>query len=146
VAFASSVPIATSSLLAGSEHNAGLDAPSKSTQKPAKKSKRSSKVTTATILSASTNEDDAENVPGPSRLYVGEENSDESDDDDEGNILVHEALQPSRRTKAKSQKPKKYVPPGETEEDKNRRTIFVGNLSLDVAKSKVGFSLLIAMS
>ena len=67
-----------------------------------------------------------------------------SDDDDEageasGSALpVHESLLPgAKAVKPKKVKTKAYVPEGETREERDGRTIFVGNLGVEVAKSKV---------
>lgn len=59
---------------------------------------------------------------------------DESEADEE---LVHESVKPKSKKKEKA---KKYIPINESQADRDRRTIFVGNLSLEVAKSKVSFS------
>lgn len=53
---------------------------------------------------------------------------------------MHETLLPGASMdagKAKKVKAKRYVPEDETREDRDRRTIFVGNLGVEVAKSKV---------
>ena len=78
-----------------------------------------------------------ENVAGPSKIAppatqddIEIDNADEADE-----TLVHESLKPSK--KQKSNPAKAYVPPNESQADKDRRTIFVGNLPIEVAKSKV---------
>lgn len=59
-----------------------------------------------------------------------------SDSDSEGDPseLVHETVKP-KKVKAKSQK---YTPPNETPADRERRTIFVGNLPLECAQVQRG--------
>lgn len=68
----------------------------------------------------------------------------DSDDEDAGGeastsaLPVHESLLPgAKAVKAKKVKSKPYVPEGETREERDGRTIFVGNLGVEVAKSKV---------
>jgi hypothetical protein len=52
---------------------------------------------------------------------------------------VHESMKPGfKKGKEKVKGPKtKFVPSGETSGDRDRRTIFVGNLPIETAKSKV---------
>ena len=70
----------------------------------------------------------------------GRVSSDSEEDEDEPfdpSMIVHESL---RKSKEKSHKPtpkKKYVPPDETREQRDLRTVFVGNLSVEVAKKRV---------
>ncbi|WWD16502.1 hypothetical protein CI109_100928 [Kwoniella shandongensis] len=66
-----------------------------------------------------------------------EEESDSSADSDEE--FVHESVKAKAEKKAAAKKAKalgKWTPPGETQADRDRRTVFVGNLPIDVAKSK----------
>ena len=62
----------------------------------------------------------------------------DSDVDDEGDPsqLVHESLAPGGKHKHSGHKTK-YVPEGETSEQRDARTVFVGNVPLEVMKSKV---------
>ena len=83
-------------------------------------------------------------VPRASTLRVEQteiEADDDSDDeqhDRQTNMqveeLVHESLRagPSRTVSHQ-----RYVPANETSEDRDRRTVFVGNLPVEVAKTKV---------
>ncbi|KAF8625973.1 hypothetical protein AX17_006697 [Amanita inopinata Kibby_2008] len=89
----------------------------------------------------------------------GEDGPDTNDDDDASNHLqdeetssendtttaaakappIHESLLSSKKSKSKSKsqlKPKKYVPPGETPLERDLRTVFIGNLSVEVAKKR----------
>lgn len=54
--------------------------------------------------------------------------------------LVHESLKSPAARKARENKGQtsKYVPPNESQADRDRRTVFVGNLSLEIAKGKAG--------
>lgn len=67
--------------------------------------------------------------------------SDEDAEDDEGDAsqLVHESLSGSKSRKDRRGKrtKEKFVPEGETAEQRNERTVFVGNVAVEVAKSKV---------
>lgn len=84
-------------------------------------------------------EEDGENEDGEGD--VGAANAEDeaakvSDSDDEGDPsqMVHEAV--TKGGKAGSSK-KKYVPSEETPEQRNARTIFIGNVPVDVVKSRV---------
>jgi nucleolar protein 12 len=62
---------------------------------------------------------------------------DGSDQESDGE-LVHEALtSTSSRKRKQATKLPKYTPADETSQDRDRRSIFVGNLPIEVAKSKV---------
>lgn len=64
---------------------------------------------------------------------LGEASEDESESE-----LVHEAAaETSNRKRKQASKLPKYVPEGESSQDRDRRTIFVGNLPIDAVKSKV---------
>ena len=103
----------------------------------AKASGSKAKVTAVRVRSPDSSDEEDETIPAA--------NGGEAHDDADGNAsdassstsgsqeLVHEALKPKKaRTSTK-----RYVPPEESLEDRNRRTVFVGNLPLDVATSKV---------
>ena len=65
------------------------------------------------------------------------EDSDASDASEGGSSssrgLVHESV----KAKGPNHPVKRYVPDSETPTDRNRRTVFVGNLPVTVAQSKV---------
>ncbi|WVQ79101.1 hypothetical protein IAT38_001195 [Cryptococcus sp. DSM 104549] len=75
---------------------------------------------------------------------AGEVAGDEGEFEDDGSSaasdeeFVHESLKAKAEKKAakKAAKQSKYVPPAETQADKDRRTVFVGNLPIEAAKSK----------
>lgn len=72
-----------------------------------------------------------------------EEDADDGDDDAQTNPPTHESLGNGKTSTSKSRgSNKKFVPEGETNEQRNARTIFVGNLPVEVAKSKVNFLLM----
>jgi hypothetical protein len=82
-------------------------------------------------------EDDSESVAedGPGRA-----SSDSEEDEDEPfdpSTIVHESLQKSKEKSRKPVSKKKYVPPDETPEQRDFRTVFVGNLSVEVVKKRV---------
>lgn len=66
-----------------------------------------------------------------------------SDAEFDPSSLIHESLQKGAKSKKKdkSESHTKYVPPDETPEQRNARTIFVGNVPVDVLKSRVCSSL-----
>ncbi|KAF5328145.1 hypothetical protein D9758_016717 [Tetrapyrgos nigripes] len=73
-----------------------------------------------------------------------EEDGDDGNDDEEEDAAdapppQHESLSSKSKKKKEKSKPKrkeKYVPEGETPEQRDARTIFIGNLSLEVAQRK----------
>jgi nucleolar protein 12 len=70
---------------------------------------------------------------------VSDDGCEDSERDEENggpSTLLHESLanDPKKRTK---QKTRKHVPEDETPDMRDRRTIFVGNLPLDVLSKKV---------
>ena len=72
-----------------------------------------------------------------------EENTGSSDSDDEGDPskLVHESLLKGAEKKAQSRNGKaKYVPSEETPAQRDARTVFVGNVAIEVVKSRVRFA------
>lgn len=67
-----------------------------------------------------------------------EEASSGADDDDEGRPPPdHESLTKRQRSKKPPKSIIKYVPPDENQDQRNARTIFVGNLSVEVSQKKV---------
>lgn len=58
----------------------------------------------------------------------------DGDSEDDPSTLVHESLVDKSKTRGPKQK---YVPSDETPAQKDQRTIFVGNLSLQVAQKRV---------
>ena len=84
-------------------------------------------------------EEDIPHASGSSAAHVPPASSvADSDVDDEGDPsqLVHESLVPGGKHKHGGHKTK-YVPEGETSEQRDARTVFVGNVPLEVMKSKV---------
>lgn len=83
--------------------------------------------------SSSDNEGDEKHTGGePSN------NSADSDSDEDGDPskLVHESVVPGGKTKGASGKVK-FVPSEETAEQRDARTVFVGNVPVEVVKSRV---------
>ncbi|WVQ74621.1 hypothetical protein IAR50_004222 [Cryptococcus sp. DSM 104548] len=79
-------------------------------------------------------EDAMSNAATLSELDEEEKDDEEEESDDE---LVHEAAKAAQEArKAKKTKAERFVPEEEPAADKNRRTVFVGNLPIDAAKSK----------
>jgi len=76
-----------------------------------------------------------ERLPIPEVAEDDEQDS-EAELEEEDEELVHEAASKGKK-KQKKVKAQKYIPENESKEDRDRRTIFVGNLPLEVAKSKV---------
>ena len=63
--------------------------------------------------------------------------SEDEETADENELPVHESLSKSNRNKGTRGKKVKYVPDGETAEMRDTRTIFIGNLPVDIITSKV---------
>lgn len=89
--------------------------------KKQKKSKATEETVSAEVVEA-----------GPSTQVESDE-EDEEDDDAIPDNLVHETITKKTRVKPSDQK---YIPPNETSADRDRRTLFLGNLPIEVAKSK----------
>ena len=82
-------------------------------------------------------EDENEDEGGPAEEDV-EEASSESDDEGDPSKLVHESLQKGAPPKGQSRHGKsKFIPSEETPEQRDARTVFVGNVAVEVAKSRV---------
>lgn len=69
------------------------------------------------------------------------ESSDKSDEDDEADFnpetLVHETVSGAAQNKTGKRRKVPYAPEGETKEQRDERTVFIGNLPPDVLKMKV---------
>ncbi|CAD6568071.1 MAG: hypothetical protein TREMPRED_004251 [Tremellales sp. Tagirdzhanova-0007] len=104
---------------------------------PSKSHKR--RQTEALAVAESANEQIAASSTSNKRLSTSPlEESDISDEDcSGGEDLVHESLQhASSKTKRNPASSKKYTPPDETPSDRDRRTVFVGNLPIEVVQKK----------
>ena len=78
--------------------------------------------------------------PSPSRSNrtTSENDLDGTEEEPDSARLVHESLSTSNeKGKATDGAKTKYAPPGETSEQRNARTVFIGNLPLEVAQTKV---------
>ena len=72
----------------------------------------------------------------------GSSDSEDSDDEGEPSDLVHESLVKGGQAKGQSRHGKaKFAPSEETPEQRDARTIFVGNVAIEVTKSRVGLPL-----
>ena len=68
----------------------------------------------------------------------GEDATSDSDGEGDPSKLVHESLQKGAQTKGQSRHGKqKFVPSEETPEQRDARTVFVGNVAVEVTKSRV---------
>jgi nucleolar protein 12 len=67
-----------------------------------------------------------------------EQLNDNSDSEEDASQLVHETMvKNAQLVKTRSRHAHHYVPPDETKEQRDARTIFLGNVPMEVAKSKV---------
>lgn len=110
---------------------------SESQPAPQKKSKPSSSKPKQSPVAAESSNSDSEDEDKP--LEEEEEAADEdSDSDEEGDPskLVHESVAAGGKTKSASGKVK-FVPSEETAEQRDARTVFVGNVPVEVVKSRV---------
>ena len=73
-------------------------------------------------------------------------NQSSGEEDQDAEPPMHETHTSASATKLRSKprKKAKYVTPGETPAQRDARTIFVGNIPIDVAKSKVRSIVIIA--
>ena len=71
-----------------------------------------------------------------------DDGSEDSDDEGDPSNLVHESLLKGEKTKGQSRHGKaKFAPSEETPEQRDARTIFVGNVAIEVTKSRVSVML-----
>jgi len=112
-------------------------------ERSTKRQKKASKV-----LIDSEDEEEAGPTPtaGPSTAVEEEEDNDaelsEGSEIDTDEELVHETTDTTSKRKRKlATKLPKYTPADETSQDRDRRSIFVGNLPIEVTKSKVSHHL-----
>lgn len=128
-----SQPIATSAKTAASTaptvHEPVVEA--ESAAGPCKKRRRSSAASEAKAVAKSP----IKEIDQPDTMVIEDDENEEGEGEDDEE-LVHESLKPTSK-RQRQKKTQKYVPEAESQEDRDRRTIFVGNLSLEVAKSKV---------
>lgn len=82
-------------------------------------------------------EDKYSNRPAPS--FEQQDEGSDSDEEGDPSTMVHESVKKAGK-KALRPARSKFVPENETPEQKNLRTIFVGNLPLEIASKKVCFS------
>lgn len=75
--------------------------------------------------------------PDPKDKPIEEEESNDEDEEGDPSQLVHESLTGKGKSKSKRGSKQKYVPPDETPDQRDQRTIFIGNLSLEVAQKRV---------
>jgi nucleolar protein 12 len=68
---------------------------------------------------------------------------DDSNSADEDDEFVHESKKSAsgEKDRGKKQKKQKFVPEEESKSDRDRRTIFIGNLPVETAKSKVSLTI-----
>ncbi|KAK0457413.1 uncharacterized protein EV420DRAFT_1629835 [Desarmillaria tabescens] len=79
------------------------------------------------------NDDELEDTYAKSK-EVQIENGGESEPDEDPSKLVHESVAQSATFTGRSSQKRKFVPSDETQEQRDLRTIFVGNLSIEVAQ------------
>ncbi|KAL7422726.1 Nucleolar protein 12 [Cryptotrichosporon argae] len=116
-------------------------------ERPAKKARKDKKARSAVGSDDDAGELDA--APGPAaaapravapiqQVEDGEDgqSSDGSDSEGDAGELVHESVKAARARRERRGRAQKYVPAGETAVERDRRTVFVGNLPVEVAKSK----------
>lgn len=75
---------------------------------------------------------------------VSDAELDDSNSAEEDDEFVHESKKGTssgEKDRGKKQKKQKYVPEDESKSDRDRRTIFIGNLPVETAKSKVSSSI-----
>lgn len=74
----------------------------------------------------------------PSTSHEAGDELDDEESEDEA-LPVHESLLEGSKSRSKptSTRKTKYVPDGETKEQRDRRSIFIGNVPSEVAKNRV---------
>lgn len=152
-----SIPVSSDTSIKKSEQS-GAAAPDLSDAgdgSPKPKRKRSKGVPQPTVLEDDSDNDDAVEANYRSGLKAEatvrdaphqSESSDEAAEDSEGgendfdpSKLVHESVAKGASSHSQSKKTK-YVPPGETSAQRDARTIFIGNVPVEVMKNRVRYS------
>ena len=91
-------------------------------------------------------EEEEETAASPTKSNDNEDLSASDDDDaDTDTIPKHESLTKGSKSRDRGKKEKVLAPPDETPEQKDRRTIFIGNVPLEVASKRVCLSLFSAI-
>ncbi|OJT09892.1 Nucleolar protein 12 [Trametes pubescens] len=132
--------------------SAAAPSSSKSASKPEKKEKKKKHAKVASSSESEVDEDaklqeqmhkkKSKKRVSPEPTHAAEEEaesskSDSSDEEGDPSKLVHESLLKGSQAKSQSRHGKaKYVPAEESPEQRDARTIFVGNVAVDVTKSK----------
>jgi hypothetical protein len=114
-------------------------------ERSTKRQKKASKV----LIDSEDEEEEAAPAPtaGPSKAVEEEEEDNDAELSEGSEIdtdeeLVHETTDTTSKRKRKlATKLPKYTPADETSQDRDRRSIFVGNLPIEVTKSKVSHHL-----
>jgi nucleolar protein 12 len=105
--------------------------------------KRQKKASKPVQESESEEEEDPVPAAGPSTTVEGEDNDaelSEGSEIDTDEELIHETTDTTSKRKRKlATKLPKYTPAEESSQDRDRRSIFIGNLPIEVTKSKVRF-------
>ncbi|GLB38746.1 putative RNA recognition motif containing protein [Lyophyllum shimeji] len=117
-----------------------IEAKSKKASKAAKASSaenpnRKGKAKEAESASEDENSD-LENVSDDAHDEEVESDEEEDPHDVDPSSLVHETMKKDGKKTSRSGSKAKFVPPDETPEQRDQRTIFIGNLSVDVAQKR----------
>lgn len=73
----------------------------------------------------------------PNEVPVNDADSESDEEESNPSDLVHESLTGTSKAKSKHGPKQKYTPPDETPPQRDQRTIFIGNLPLQVAQKRV---------
>ncbi len=104
------------------------------------KEKNAKGVKTRKDTSNASAEDAIEEVADGVNAEVLAAHDDDGSDSDSSQVPLHESL--TKKEKKRSKKVKKFVPDAETTDQRDARTVFVGNLPAEIVKNRVRFILL----
>ncbi|PBK97179.1 hypothetical protein ARMGADRAFT_1026761 [Armillaria gallica] len=103
--------------------------------KAPKKNQKTLKHTTEVAIDNDENDDELEDTYAKSKEIPIEKDG-ESESDEDPSKLVHESIAQNAPSTGRASQKRKFVPSDETQDQRDLRTIFVGNLSIEVAQKK----------
>ncbi|WWC68629.1 uncharacterized protein I206_102560 [Kwoniella pini CBS 10737] len=132
---ASSAPVASSSKLVAQPES--IEPVNKKSKKPDTPELEDGSEVEEDEEAAESGDSDKELEPEEDVADDAEDDEDDEESEPGSDDMVHESMKVKADKKEKKAKTLgKYTPPGETSVDKDRRTIFVGNLPLECAQQK----------
>ncbi|KAK0487853.1 hypothetical protein IW261DRAFT_1450398 [Armillaria novae-zelandiae] len=103
--------------------------------KAPKKNQKTAKHTVEAAIDSDESDDELEDTYAKTKKVQIEKDGESESDEDPSN-LVHESITQTTLSTGRASQKRKFVPSDETQDQRDLRTIFVGNLSIEVAQKK----------